>query len=259
MKERPILFSGPMVRAILEGRKTQTRRVVKPHAPWGNVHTVGGPMAGRTDAFWYHYPETDRVGHLVECPYGVPGDRLIVKEATWQWCRKVPNGKTKTGRPKYRYLLHGTVDTGSVIYAADHPQKPLRTTYAEPGMVWHYKHARFMQKHLSRLTLEITDVRVQRVQEISEEDAEAEGIVNWGHRDGEPWNHWRVADTRIEEDSPLPCFEQLWDSINFARGYGWDAKPWVWALTFKRIDYPLLTPCYFTHLVHLGNYQRLWK
>lgn len=224
MKERPILFSGPMVRAILEDRKTQTRRIVKmrgvdglqtDHGKWRFCEFHDNPRR----AVWQGVDVLQRIITEI-CPYGVPGDRLIVKEATWQWCRKVPNGKTKTGRPKYRYLLHGTVATGSVIYAADHPQKPQRTSYAEPNMVWHYKHARFMQKHLSRIALEITDVRVQRVQEISAADCFAEGIVQ--------------TNPDIPKD-PQIDFQSLWDSINAARGYGWDANPWAWAITFKRL------------------------
>ena len=98
MKERPILFSGPMVRAILNGRKTQTRRVARDVAGTGGF-----------------------VKQLDVCPYGQPGDRLYVKEATWIWCRKVPNGKTAAGRQKFRYLPHGS---RSIFYVADHPQKP---------------------------------------------------------------------------------------------------------------------------------------
>jgi hypothetical protein len=169
MKERPILFSAPMVRAILEGRKTQTRRVV----------ALAEFDTSTTPGYDFHFRGTRRggKGHLWQdlrrdalmklCPYGVPGDRLIVKEATWQWCRKVKSGLTKTGRQKYSYRLHGGLDTGSVVYCADHPQRPDAPSYAEPDMMWRYKPARFMQKHLSRITLEIAGVRVQRVQEIS--------------------------------------------------------------------------------------------
>ena len=246
MRERPILFSAPMVRAILEGRKTQTRRVVQVHGE--GLHNgkklnewdlSSGPFQLTEEDFpvwrwqgnkpakvrdWAQYIQTDvddNVTFPISNPYGVPGDRLWVKEATWIWCRKVPDGLTKTGRPKFRYYPHGR----NVVYCADHPQKPERESYAEPNMVWKYKTARFMPRWASRITLELTDVRVQRVQEISEEDAKAEGVYI-GSLGPEATDGYY---------GPRNAFKHLWDSINAKRGYGWGANPWVWALTFRRL------------------------
>lgn len=214
MKERPILFSGPMVRAILEGRKTQTRRILK-----GSTEFKGPYNPAYLEA------HKDAPGWKNICPYGVPGDRLYVKEAVWVWCRKRPNGTTESGRPKFRYIPHAS---HSLFYVADHRQKPERASYAEPDMVWRYKTARYMPRWASRITLEITDVRVQRVQEISEGDARAEGITL--RPDAESLKKWGV------KHDPRMAFADLWDSINAKRGFGWGKKPWVWAISFKRVN-----------------------
>ena len=184
MKDRPILFSGPMVRAILAGTKTQTRRVVKGLAlEW---------LAEFTPEF-----VADPANSL--CPYGVPGDRLWVREA-------------------YRFLgVHDhvpprEVSSGPVWYEAqdDVPFHPSEFGKLRPSM--------FMPRWASRITLEVTGVRVERLQDISEADSVAEGIPS-----GEvsPPDVGRFA------------YRLLWESIN---GPGsWDANPWVWAVEFKRI------------------------
>ena len=245
-----------MVRAILDGRKTQTRRIC--HAFGENLHKgkklnewdlSSGPFQLTEEDFpvwhwrgrkppkvgdWAQEIQTDvddNVTFPIRNPYGYPGDRLIVKEATWQWCKKVPNGTTKTGRKKYSYRLHGGVDTGSVIYCADHPQKPVKEPHTEPEMVWKYKSGRYMQRHLVRIILEITATGVQRLQEISNEDARAEGVDACPHRG---------ASCGFFETGFNQCFgcafRLLWNQINGPRGYGWDANPYVWAVSFKRVQ-----------------------
>lgn len=221
MKERPILFSAPMVRAILEGRKTQTRRKMKSQ-----------PYTLRTEGFGYPtkaggFVSLQSEHCLNECPYGKPSDQLRVKEAAWVWCRKAPNGLTKTGRQKFRYLPHGSRE---VRYVADRPTKPERANYAEPEMVWRYKTGRFMPRWASRIVLEITEVRVQRLNEISKEDAEAEGLIKL------PATGRYVINKGDQyfggaSHNAVELYRELWDSIN---GYGsWAANPWVWAITFK--------------------------
>lgn len=162
MDERWITFSTPMVRAILENRKTQTRRVVKFNA------------SGRVELSHKQWHIEDPQA-ILACPYGKPGDRIRVREAAWIWCRKVENGTTKTGRKKYRYIPHGS---RNLFYVTDTPKAPERPVYVEPDMVWKYKTARFMPCWASRITLEVTHVRKERVQEISAEDALAEGITH---------------------------------------------------------------------------------
>jgi hypothetical protein len=168
VRERPILFSGAMVRAILDGSKTQTRRVVK----------------------YRDYAEDDSQVHATECPYGQPGDRLWVRE-TWS----VPPGDE--------------VEPGArLLYRAD----PADDAQWSPAPLFRWRPSIHMPRWASRLSLDLTGVRVEPVQDISEADAIAEG------------RNLLVAHPGY--------FPDTWDAINAARGYGWDANPWVWVLEF---------------------------
>lgn len=173
MKEHPILFSTPMVRAILEGRKTQTRRVIKPQ-PCSNVVCCG--------SFWRPRP------------YGNVSDRLWVRE-TW-----APS-------PPYRSV---------VLYRASYDGNPEWVKWKSPL---------HMPRWATRLTLEIVHLRVERVQEISGNDAREEGVAFLSHDETTP----RSSDERVQQ------FCVLWDSINAKRGFGWAQNPWVWVIGFKRV------------------------
>ena len=211
MKERPILFSAPMVRAILDGRKTMTRRVIKDNCPF----VTGAYFDEETERwYWTTGAERERLPTdlcLGKCPHGQPGDQLWVRE-TWM-------PFTEQGCP-----------VGATIYrATDHPEpdgdSPLRWN---PPI--------FMPKSASRITLEITAVRVERVQDISEKDAKAEGCGGYVGGEG-PMSESVLA---IEPGYNHPNFFRdgfayLWDSLNAKRDYGWDANPWVWVLSFKRV------------------------
>jgi hypothetical protein len=179
MKERPILFSAPMVRAILEGRKTQTRRLVKESVVTGAI--IHGLMSVR--------PGFD----LAKCPYGQPGDQLWVKEAI--------------------KCVDGGSDYAHVVFSADEG-----TTKAD---VWPWKRTTlpgmFMPRGLSRITLEVVSVRVERLNEISPYDACCEGLAP---NEGDPLD-------------PVGDFSKLWDSINAKRA-PWASNPWVWRVEFKR-------------------------
>lgn len=183
MKERPILFSGSMVRAILEGRKTQTRRIIKPQPDmvlnWDDVRLK----------VWHE----GKKGYAV-CPYGKPEDRLWVRET---WAKDIP------GCPN------------GVTYRADHLD-PLGDGPAKP-ITW--KPSIHMPRIASRITLEIIRVRVEKLQSISEEDAKAEGVVNYDDR---KWVTYALQ------------FSRLWDSINSKRA-PWSSNPWVWVVEFKRV------------------------
>lgn len=225
--ERPIPFSAPMVRAILEGRKTQTRRVVKPLPSW-QVHSVCEP-SGAADpwAVWFHYPETVRVGHLRECPYGKPGDRLWVRES---FQPLLADGFE--GRPNYKNgegFQIGYCATDGIQEYYDQSTDSAFCSKITPSI--------FMPRWASRLTLEITEVRVQRVQDISEEDAEAEGVEPGCYECGEIPHH---AACLGRNDVYVDSFVRLWDSINAKRGFGWHKNPWVWAPTFKQIPAPAM-------------------
>lgn len=202
MADRPILFSGPMVRALLEGRKTQTRRVLLP------PDHIEGPSA-IYDAFhgWQWLNAAEDFNEPIDLRFR-PGDRLWVKE-TW---RPLPGFSNWDMRIRYAVddaellLEDGDVDTGDWNW----PKA------AKIGNV----SSLFMPRWASRLTLAVTDVRVQRVQDISHEDAAAEGCRGVGKYPGD------------FEVTPRDQFRDLWNRLNEKRGFGWDANPWVVALTF---------------------------
>lgn len=194
-----------MVRAILDGQKTMTRRIV--HA---DIVADMGSDASRV---------------LYRCPYGQPGDYLWVRES---WAQRLDLDR-----------LNGTQLYASGVrnawYWADGPGKCCNTGCA--GAAGRVRAARFMPRWASRLTLRITDVRVQRLQEISEDDAKAEGAPYY------VYGHGPVTKTelRIEpgywgHGSYRAGFECLWNDLNAKRGYGWDVNPWVWAITFEPIE-----------------------
>lgn len=203
IKERPILFSDPMVGAILEGRKTQTRRVIKPQPPEGAVFITGllDLRDKRTAALWGYeggchgkYANAPKIP-AVKCPYGQQGDRLWVRE-TW--------GK---------YL-----DDGWPLYRADYDDE--RAAIFGKDLIKGWRPSIHMPRAASRILLEITGVRVERLQDITGADALEEGFNN------------ACGCPSCEKDA-LPWFKDLWEKIN---GHdAWDANPWVWVIEFKRI------------------------
>lgn len=200
MKERPILFSAPMVRALLAGTKTQTRRLVKP-ADAALLNTA------------FFYADCERFRDLdhepaqyvgLTCPYGAPGDRLWVRE-------------TFMYREKHdRYY-----------YRADHP---VQDPYAHNG----WKPSIHMPRKASRITLEVTGVRVERLQAITDADAKAEGVQPFECVAPEQVIPGPGFDGARLGDQPhrLP-FADLWRSINGPES--WDENPWVWVVVFKRV------------------------
>jgi hypothetical protein len=262
MKERPILFSGPMVRAIIEGRKTQTRRAVRPQPELGPDYVVcatchrrkcvlGGSMPpemaqGMCDADYcdgyYGAPAPSELfpgesrgdfgfpdGWAGKCPYGAPGDLLYVRE-TWQ---------PLTKNDRSIVTLRGQAGGGdwSVGFPSDGDLAEwwLNNTRAT------WRPSIHMPKWAARIWLRVTDVRVERVQDISEEDCDAEGLFN------ESGLHlWHCSGQQFHPDQPCACgdnspedeFGVLWDSINAKRGFGWDVNPWVWVVSFERCEKP---------------------
>lgn len=181
MKEHPILFSSPMVLAIMGGKKTQTRRVMKPQPQdmdeWSGLNEYTDGRYGFQTATGIDY----------FCTYGRPGDRL--------WVRETYNGNKEVG----------------LAYRATNPELN--------GCPW--RPSIFMPRWASRITLEIVSVRVERLNDISEEDAMAEGVTRPPYYSAAP--HYQI------------WFRNLWDSINAKRGYSWDSNPWVWVIEFKRV------------------------
>jgi len=200
MRERPILFSAPMVRAILDGSKTQTRRVVKGMA----LEWLSPDMF--TPAF------VASTGNDM-CPYGKVGDRLWVKEAIRAWTFIDDDG------PCVEYVADGHIhDDATWVWKRD------------------YLPSMFMPRGLSRITLEITDVRVQRLQDLSEDDARAEGC----ERESSPEDCSDMDGILNAECGYFPSrsyvggFENLWDSLNAKRA-PWASNPWVWVVSFARL------------------------
>ena len=249
-KEYPILFTGPMVRAILEGRKTQTRRIVKIHA--GNrvirngyyieMHDIGlmwKPVGGQP---WEPFPK-DRTGEY--CPYGKVGDRLWVRE-TW---RPDVNENDISG---YLYKADDCfIEIENSEKAADqwlYLRKPEEQWPVMKPPVW--RPSIHMPRVASRLLLEVVNVRVERLQDISEEDAIAEGVEPYCGADYQKCfscSHRKKCqfdglyrDYTTEEDgfpaNAKNSFKSLWDSINRDRGHRWDTNPWVWVVEFKRVE-----------------------
>lgn len=224
MSEKPILFSGPMVRAILDGRKTQTRRVIKPPR-WS--HYVG-TEAFEIDEHCVPMAVSSKTGCLAEIhnPYGDVGDRLWVREA---WAR-APDGWLI-------YRANFNVEDGFGIEVVDLPTGktiPLRWL---PSI--------HMPRAYSRITLEIVDVRLERLQEITEADILAEGTRAPVTVAGEPLYTLAAKPFKLTDyvggdprtwsgaEYLRANFGHLWDSINAKRGYPWASNPWVWVIKFK--------------------------
>ncbi|EPK5021541.1 hypothetical protein V3396_06605 [Pseudomonas aeruginosa] len=204
-RERPILFNEQMVRAILEGRKTVTRRVMKPQPDF-----LGSMVDPNTP-----FKTLDAGLHArITCPYGEPGDRLWVREA---WAA---DAQVDAIAP--RDLSQGE----PIWYPADFSVRQTGCSMISKGRGRPSIH---MPRWASRVLLEITAVRVERLQDISEEQALAEGVH------GEPCDHARQAcsDIGCWGDTAKGAFGFLWEQLNGAGA--WQANPWVWVVEFKRV------------------------
>lgn len=248
MTDRPILFSTEMVQAILEGRKSQTRRVIKPQPPeglkWmGWVIGTSGDDKNLGAACWVDEFPLSKKEHYAKCPYGQPGDRLWVRE-TW----------LEDHIPELNPNEHGCIHYKANGYTHQ---------IIIDGWKGCWRPSIFMPRWASRITLEVVSVRVERVQDISEEDAKAEGVnfcfpqnvcdttvgligtkaedhgydnYLWhgNFKNQHPpvdWEH-QYSNYKTAKDS----YSSLWQLINSKRGYGWDVNPWVWCTEFKRIE-----------------------
>lgn len=218
-KERPILFSAPMVRAILSGAKTQTRRVVKFPAWMQDADGGQSPeIPHQFDGYQDMIPVT--AGHVesyCRCPYGKPGQRLWVRE-TW--------APVSTFDP--------SPETGA-FYRADYlddPHGPDGEKSPE-GRYRTWKPSIYMPRWASRIDIEITGVRVERLQEISPEDAIAEGCCPSQGSGFDDADTLRRAAEIVGGPYPRGVFADLWQSINGPDS--WAANPWVWVIEFRRI------------------------
>lgn len=213
-RERSIIMSGAMVKALLAGKKTQTRRLIKPQPPSG---------------FWF-YELTDDLGYseagfvqneledplYYRCPYGKPGDKLWVKE-TWR---------------HYGNLYKGNKAYALVEYRADGACRQIELKIPLPTRSWWDSGKKpwaspiFMPRWASRITLKVTKIRIQQVQDIGANDIFKEGIDKWEEYEG-----GRV----ISVAQARGRFRQLWNSLYAKGDFGWDSNPWVWVIEFKRV------------------------
>lgn len=206
MKEFPILFSAPMVRAIFDGHKTQTRRMIK----WPTCFHAG-PSADQVDNLGdcETIVATDNDGkqHFIRSPYGAAGDRLWVRENGWQRPDRTPR------------MMRDGADTWEPYYfdadltASDHEQFKAWGFRRRPSI--------HMPRAFCRLLLDVVDLRVQRLQETSEDDAKAEGLTTPAYPPG-------VAPATFRR-----AYANLWDTLNAKRG-SWNSNPWIWTVTFRR-------------------------
>ena len=215
-RAKPIIFQGNMIQAIRGNRKTQARRVMKPQPPeWVkdlgyDCFTPKGHISGRG---MYKGEPAEK---FFKCPFGIRGDKLWIRETCAFW--EDPNN----GQDFVIYRAGGKKEFPNVR-DLKYPGHPFNNKWL-PSI--------FMPRWASRLTLEITNIRGERVQNITEEDARAEGIIDGGCLscgESEPCGC----------DNPQPdardSFIYLWDSTNAKRGYGWEISPWVWVIEFKAL------------------------
>lgn len=248
-KERPVLFSGPMVRAILEGRKTVTRRPVKPQP---EVRMVEGsiPMLtfkNKRGGHWL-YPNA-RAQIIADCPHGLPGDRLWVRET---WLEDPEDDGT------WAYTQYMGCKGSPISDIPKRFQKPEHCIFRASwdGSALRWRPSIHMPRWASRILLEVTDVRVERLQDISDAQAKAEGMVytDFGMQerpgkasiDGGKTFHplkpqqapgWHAGDAKHPDqclDRARWAFANIWEKINGENS--WDANPWVWVVEFKRVE-----------------------
>ena len=229
IKERPILFRAPMVRALLSGQKTVTRRVVKVQpfgAPTWNTGYLTG--AGERD---YVTSWLDEAGRYLECPYGNRGEMLWVRES-YQVSKKYDS--VKPSDLNYERGISTYYAAGGSRWKDGSGQYVDNDDVCTPDWVGKMRPSIFMPRAASRILLEITDVRVERLQDISDDQAKAEGIEHSNALDPAGPCKWRVyGREHTGTSSPVDSFESLWSSINGADA--WAANPWVWVVEFKRV------------------------
>ena len=260
MTERPIIFSGEMVRAILDGRKTKTRR------PITHVKKIlGGAVTEfqESDTPGYDFIMRDKrkcwndlrkEDLLRRCPFGQVGDRLWVRE-TFCLEHQVERDDLPPfddGRPiRWEFAGMESDPEGADMWVQPHyratdptPELAYEDSDGEPTVRW--KPSIHMPRWASRITLEITEIRVERVQEITEKEAKAEGARKFTNLPPDPslypygneprWSMEEPKSVRECLGSARYAFANLWERLYAKKGLGWYANPWVWVLTFRRVE-----------------------
>lgn len=224
MTERPILFSKPMVQAILDGRKTQTRRVVK---------TVSSPKYGElypvnSEGIGYYLALGDDNDKLIShYKSGKVGDVLWVRESHYRFGKWVKNGLTKSGKQAWKFKPESNF--GNIRYMDNPPASIESNSYRKMG--WYQRPSIFLPYDCARIWLKITDIRVERLQDISEEDAKAEGVHAF---DDEAYKDYQFDVGHYSR--ARGSFFSLWISINGEESHY--NNPWVWVVEFEKTTKP---------------------
>ena len=242
MKETPMLMSTPMVKATQEDRKTCTRRIILPQPKpcrHKEVFGVSDPNHNKPPDWqgqildWVGYKYSNREhffcfvcgnglkhidtwsSHGIICPYGQVGDLLYIKETHYKYGRWLVNVDSLGKAGKHRWVFS---PLNNEVRYYDNPPENVITDRNMEG--WVKRPSIFMFKKDARIWREITGVRAERLQDITEEGARAEGVEAQGSYQTTTW---------------IKPFIKLWDSLNAERGYGWDTNPWVWPIDYKRV------------------------
>ena len=256
MSDKPIIMTGESVRAILDGRKAQTRRVIKPQP----IEAFDGQWEFKDKYGKWIGAYNPRSGERnVKSPYQV-GDRLWVKET---WAVGKGYDSLKPLDIQRNYITAGY----PISYSRRYPRKWYKadTSLVEKHGIGKWHSPLFMPKAFARLWLEVTAVKAERLQDISEEDAIAEGVPEWANKDDiangylldrpldDYWcptcqghglhpalgANYGVIEVECRDcDTSIKLFRNRWDALNAKRGYPWENNDWVWAYTFKRIEPP---------------------
>jgi hypothetical protein len=229
MSGRGVIFTDESVRAILDGRKTQTRRVVD----MGHVEFIGGRGQENDPSCWGYGFGDGKWAVLarglderfkngcwsIPCPYGEIGAQLWVKETWRTWERPVDAVDGIRFRADDAFVRIENTMAAAERWVVAHDNNKHRDAW-RPSI--------FLPRWASRITLRVTEVRVQRVQEISEPDAKAEGVIPY------TTNTLRMVDPNAQGPQYRPAYEDLWSEINGAKA-PWSSNRWVWAVTFERV------------------------
>ena len=208
--ERPVLFSNEMVKAILDGIKTQTRRILTTQPL--DILDTKNICKGKSWVAVLKGPLNSR-GVFFKCKHGIVGDVLWVKETHYQFGRWIKAGLTKTKRDKWSFVCR---KENEAKYIGDEIGIEIKKGKSDK-IGWYKRPSLFMPRWASRITLKITDVNFERLQNISDSDCHAEGCPNDGSC-----------------PEPRVWYQHLWDAIN-GKKYPWSTNPWVWKICFKRI------------------------
>lgn len=226
-----ISFSYPLPQAIREGRKTQTRREVKPQ-PIGQHFGVCTSSTDSRDIGRFGFADGDRITANVKCPYKV-GDVLAVLEEHYMFGHWEPDNtrKRKSGRQAWKFVQ----DSQEVLYRENPPPAFRKGRHsADPSTpAWHKRLARFMPAHAVRTYIQLTNSKVEQLGDIKEKDAIAEG-TEWIH----PFNNPEELNELERASNWINCFIALWESINGKDS--WNANLWVWVYEFKQVEKPVI-------------------